>query len=205
MYIRAAVNSILNESHDFQLNHALQVSSPAEVRTLSELANSQYADVREAVARNKYTPEKTIRALLHDSNIRVRGFARRNDNAPEDFKNIDPNSWRYSNLFEYKLTIYYPDTCDFAYCCQFIKNAVRDFVTGYSYFEYLDGEIYREPDRDYCTFIFTCRYNNDNLAVADIMATQLSDDLWDYILDLCDDNGGEYSLCSIRHTQLLAD
>ena len=203
----------MEESHDFQMQQAAYFG--ASSRVLSQLANSQYSDVRVTVARNPYTPEEALHKLITDENLKVRNAARANERRPDDFANIDTNEWYYSTAFEFKITIYYPDEAvNMNYCDEFVKESIRNFVNDYGNFEYIDGRIYRESDRDYHSFIFKCQYNTsddevdtsftDSIDTSFRWASWLADDLNTFIVeDMIDADGGEYGVCSVNFTQLL--
>ena len=210
MYIRASVADILSESHDFQMLQAARFNTSP--RVLSQLANSQYSDVRAIVAKNSHTPEEVLRKLVTDENIKVRNAARTNTKRPDDFANIDTDEWYYSTTFECKVTIYYPgEAVNMDYCDKFVEESIRNYVNDYGNFEYIDGRIYSESDRDYHTFIFKCQYNapedeTDSINTSFRWASWLADDLNTFIVeDMIDADGGEYGVCSINFTQLLGD
>lgn len=206
MYIQASVKNILDEPYDFQYLEAY--SDEVRPSILTQLAKSPYSDVREGVARNPNTPEDTLRELINDSRLRIRNAVRTNKNAPQDLKEVDTDEWWFSDRFAFTVQFYFPDTIttDRAAEADFVKESIGKFVDEYG-FEYEGGQIYTQPDKDYTTFIFECKFIRHDItdpSDVDTWACWLEADLETYINDeMGADTEDGYFVYSISHTQLL--
>ena len=140
MYINAAIIDPLND--DYATQFALASNEHTSSRDLSNLINSNYADVQEALAANPNTPESVLDALSDVEDYGVQKALH--------IRGVHSNE---SLSIEFIIELL---PIDEEVCYEIIEDTAHSLVNTYG-FKYIGGQFHTDPDNsDFEIFSFIC-------------------------------------------------